>query len=1273
MNKSWSFWIDVGGTFTDCLGDSPDGVTHFTKVLSSGRTKGTICDKNSAFEFVDVQRKETSNFWCDATFIGLDDHGCEVFRSKIESFQNQCFRLATPLPETVISGANYDLWTPLHAPVLAMHQITKTPLSEALPDAHVQLGTTRGTNALLTRTGAKTAFVTNRGFRDLLLIGDQARPELFRLVLENRRPLSEQCFELDCRVLADGKVDRPLDAQEAKDLFERLALEGFESVAICLIHAYRYPELERQLKSIALAYGFQDVCCSSDVAPVIKMLPRAETVTLDAYLNPVLNQYLTDLKSCLSSGSKLELMTSGGGLVSQQRFSGKDSVLSGPAGGVVGAARIAEQLGCRKIIGFDMGGTSTDVSRYDGEFEYEYESVKAGVRIVTPTLAIETVAAGGGSVCWFDGGRLRVGPQSATSEPGPACYGNGGPLTITDVNLFLGRVVKHRFPFALNYEAVTHRLREIQKRLFNAGYERSLDEIASGFLEIANTQMATAIQNVSVAKGYDPDNYALVSFGGAGSQHSCAVAEKLGIGQVIDHPLSSILSAVGISLAERKAEKVQSILDELSSSSFGEAVEQAKRLQNQAMEELDLEPNAINCEVRRKFDLRYQGTEPFLTVEGNSLGEIREQFENRHRIRYGYTQARSIELVAVRVQVSRQKKQLESTSSNEPLFQPSPSEWIHDFCSLDQDGEGRIQRRDAAVYLYSELEPGAKILGPAIVVDSFKTTVIDDSWLAVFCGDGQLVLKHLSAERRDRYRDAILLEDVPDPVTLELYNRQFSAIATRMGESLQRTSCSVNVKERLDFSCAIFTFDGDLVVNAPHIPVHLGAMSETVRATIQLNPDVQLGDVLVTNDPFAGGSHLPDVTVVQPVHIDGQLRFWVASRSHHSELGGIAPGSMPAYAKNLAEEGVLIQNFKVVDGGKEQFPLLKRLLVSGRYPSRSPEENIADIQAQIAANKKGEAELIRLVEEAGFSQVDRYMRFMAEAAESKARDAIGRLPNGVSRFADRMDNGQCLRVKVTVEDQTMHVDFSGTDPVAQDNLNANRAIVQAAVMYVVRSLIPDDIPLNEGVLRPVKLTLPTCFLNPVPGPTPAESPAVVGGNVETSQRIVDVILGALGLAAASQGTMNNWLMGNDEFGYYETVGGGSGATPSAPGADAIHCHMTNTRLTDPEVLETRYPVILREFRIREQSGGRGRNRGGHGMVRSIEFCSPLKLSLLTNRRRLTSYGAGGGLPGAPGCNELVTPNGETQQLPHQFESDVEPGDRLVLKTPGGGGWGRPRF
>ena len=1272
MLKAWSFWIDVGGTFTDCLAESPDGITHFTKVLSSGRTKGVATRRVSPVEIVDQVRTEVDGFWNGAQWVGLDPHGQPICRSRVISFADGCFTLESPLPDNIVAQSCYDLETNLHAPVLAMHQIMQVPLESSLSDVRVQLGTTRGTNALLTRSGSKTAFVTNRGYRDLLRIGDQARPELFRLSVVNRQPLCESSFELDCRVLADGTVEVPVDELAAQKLFEDLANQGFESVAICLIHAFRFPEQEQQLKNLARPFGFRDVSCSSDVAPVIKMLPRSETVTLDAYLNPVLAGYLGEIRNCLTDASELEMMTSSGGLVSHNRFSGKDSVLSGPAGGVVGAARIAEQLGCEKIIGFDMGGTSTDVARYDGNFEFEYESIKAGVRLVSPTLAIETVAAGGGSVCWFDGSRLLVGPQSAASDPGPACYGNGGPLTVTDVNLFLGRVVTERFPFPLNATAVRFRIHEIQQELAEAGFERTIEEVAAGFLEIANSQMASAIQNVSVAKGYDPEEYTLVSFGGAGSQHCCAVAEKLGIRRVIDHPLSSILSAVGISLADQKAEKVVSILKELDATTFQQAVKAAENLTQLALDELE-DNSDREIRVHRLFDLRYKGTEPFLTVPGFTERELQNNFEELHRQRFGYIQERSIELVSVRVQAARQTKRLSPTVMAAGTFKAMPYDVIHNYsCARWVSETMEIQRVDAEVFLYSELKPGAEISGPAIVVDSFKTTIVDKLWKAVFCGDGQILLERTEemSQSPEQFVDASL-EDVADPVKLELFNRQFSSIATRMGESLQRTSCSVNVKERLDFSCAIFTFDGDLVVNAPHIPVHLGAMSETIRSIIRMNPDVQEGDVLVTNDPFAGGSHLPDVTVVQPVHVDGQLRFWVASRSHHSELGGIAPGSMPAYARNLAEEGVLIQNLKLVDRGCERFSELRAVLTDGKYPSRSPDQNIADIQAQIAANKKGEQELVGLVRESGFEQVDRYMRFMAEAAEAKAREAICNLPDGVNRFADQMDNGKCIRVEIRIENCSMSIDFTGTDPVSEDNMNANRAIVQAAVMYVVRSLIPEDIPLNEGVLRPVDLKLPESFIHPRAGRSPEESPAVVGGNVETSQRIVDVLLGALGLCAASQGTMNNWLMGNADFGYYETVGGGVGATADGPGADAVHSHMTNTRLTDPEVLETRYPVILRAFRVRENSGGAGRHRGGHGMLRQVEFRAPLKLSLLTNRRKLACYGASGGLPGRPGSNEFVYANGETTELPHQVEMDVEVGDQLVLKTPGGGGWGPP--
>ncbi|MCH2179365.1 MAG: hydantoinase B/oxoprolinase family protein [Mariniblastus sp.] len=1248
----WAFWVDVGGTFTDCLAESPDGNQRFIKVLSSATMKGVLAEPTGRDRFQDADHQNRRvGFWNGVGVRFLDASGELVGQSEITHFEEGEFTYDARNVPSLAAGTRYELRPKISAPLLAMHCLMNLPLNAALPDCDLHLGTTRGTNALLTRSGARTALITTCGFKDLLVIGDQARPRLFELDIDKPEPLFEKVIEIDERVLADGTVERAPDRVAVKRQLQTLRESGIESVAICFMHSYRWPAHENQVAQIAADLGFESVRVSSEVAPSIKIVPRAETSVLDAYLNPVIVSYLEEIRSRLTHQSRLRLMTSAGGLVSPKRFSGKDSVLSGPAGGVVGAARIAGQLGYSRAIGFDMGGTSTDVSRYDGCFEHEYQSRKAGVRIVSPMLGVETVAAGGGSICWFDGKRMQVGPASAGADPGPACYGGGGPLTITDINLYLKRIAHFDFPLPLDFAAVQVRLEEIRGKVVGAGFKLTLQELAEGFLDIANNNMASAIRSISVSKGYDPSDYLLVSFGGAGSQHCCAVADKLNIHRILDHPQSSVLSAVGIQLADQTAFASESVLKPLRKINvlpFG-------NLRELVIQKLVGDGNPRDSIVcKNQLDLRYRGTDPCLTIDQPEDGDFLACFELAHQRLYGYLRDESVEIVTARVEgVTLGERPAEvSPLPRRRALEPAP-------------GSERV-------IPFSDISPGDLIEGPVMIVDQFKTTLIDPGWCAVAQANGSLLLERTEVAA-PRTQPIVRASEMPvNPIQLEIFSSHFAAIAKQMGIVLQKTSTSVNVKERLDFSCAVFTRQGDLVVNAPHIPVHLGAMSETVRSIIRMNPEVKSGDVFLTNDPYAGGSHLPDVTTVTPVFepSNKELVFWVASRSHHAEIGGKAPGSMPADATRLGEEGVLIQNFKLIDAGQERFDILRQHLTRSPYPSRSPEENIGDITAQVAANRRGQTDLLDLVDRYSRVQVERYMRFMQEAAAVKVQTALAsQFTPGTYQFQDAMDSGAKIQVTIQWNAGRLAIDFEGTDPVCCDNLNANRAIVTAAVMYVMRCLIDEDIPLNEGVMSPVDLRLPVCFLNPRPAADPSQSPAVVGGNVETSQRIVDVLLGALGIAAASQGTMNNWLMGDDSFGYYETVCGGSGATGQADGADGVHTHMTNTRLTDPEVLESRYPAVLRDFSIRLNSGGNGRYRGGCGIRREIEFRQPLTLSLLTSRRNTRPFGLCGGSAGEPGVNQFSSTAGERRDLPSQCEVKVTKGDRLVLLTPGGGGFG----
>jgi 5-oxoprolinase (ATP-hydrolysing) len=943
---------------------------------------------------------------------------------------------------------------------------------------------------------------------------------------------------------------------------------------------------------------------------------------------------------------------------------GKDSILSGPAGGVVGFSRVALAAGFDRAIGFDMGGTSTDVSRFDGRYELEFETEKAGVRVVAPMMAIETVAAGGGSICRFDGVKLVVGPDSAGADPGPACYGRGGPLTVTDINLLLGKIPPERFPFPLDRRAAEARLAAVAAEVAASGGPRyELLDLAEGFARVANANMAKAIGAISVAKGCDPREYLLVPFGGAAGQHACAVARELGMRRILHHRHAGLLSAYGIGLADVERHRVAGVYQPLEPHALAALDVVFQRLAAEAVAGVTAEGiQPPDIEVNRQLELRYRGVDASLAIPcpvGTAAASCAAAFAAEHRKLYGYVhEGRALEIVAARIE-ARGRSAAPLPSSQRVASRPFVGQQ-----TVATYFDGRLH--ETQVVDRAALSPGDLIVGPAIVCESASTTVIDPGWQAEVMSQGELLVEETA------HGAATQLVDVAaDPVMLEIFNNQFAAIAEQMGITLRNTSSSVNVKERLDFSCALFTPTGDLVVNAPHMPVHLGAMAETVKRIIADNPTICPGDVYVTNDPYRGGSHLPDVTVVTPVHgDDDELLFFTASRAHHAELGGITPGSMPPFSRNLAEEGVLIRNFKLLDAGQPRWEELRQLLASGPYPSRAPDVNLADIAAQVAANHRGAGDLLRLVARYTLPVVAAYMRHIQTAAEQKVRAALGRLPDGAYPFVDHLDDGMPVAVTVTIAGDTATIDFTGTGPTSAGNLNANRAITTAAVLYVLRALLAEDIPLNQGVLAPVTIVIPPGLLNPPEQPRAEDCPAVVGGNVETSQRVVDVLLGALSLAAASQGTMNNLLFGDPTFGYYETICGGSGATADQPGADAVHTHMTNTRLTDPEVLERRYPVRLQEFKIRRGSGGAGKTRGGDGVIRRIEFLAPLEVSILSQRRGpYPPFGLNGGSPGALGRNTLVRADGTVEELSARALVKVQPGDVLTIETPGGGGYG----
>lgn len=1261
----WEFWIDVGGTFTDCFAQSPNGRLLRHKVLSSGVTKGVVGDDSGWDRIVDsARRRDPPEFWNGYELRLLDAVGSVVASSHVAAFDRDASALflTSPLAASPHVGQIYELQSDEGAPLVAIRHFLALRRSDSIPPVEVRLGTTRGTNALLTRRGARTAFVTTRGFGDVLSIGYQNRQRLFDLNIKKPEPLFAAVVEIDERIAADGTVLVTPNPDEVRRQLEELKSQQIESLAVCLLHAFTFPQHEELVDRIAREAGFTEISVSHCVAPFIKIVSRGDTTVVDAYLNPVLRAYVEQLRASLSgvSGGKLRMMTSAGGLVDASRFTGKDSILSGPAGGVIGFSRVAEAAGFKRAIGFDMGGTSTDVSRYDGRHDMDFETEKAGVRVVAPMLAIQTVAAGGGSICSFDGVKLVVGPDSAGADPGPACYGRGGPLAVTDVNLYLGKIPSDRFPFPLDRRAVETRLESLVTEVEKlTGRRLSLVDLCDGFVRVTNASMVKPIRSISTAKGYDPRDYVLVPFGGAAGQHACAVARELGMRTVLLHPDAGLLSAHGIGMAPVARYKSQGVYQPYSDAALAALNTVFQRLEDDGRTEVLAEGIAADqIEVCRSLDLRYQGQEAALSIPEPENTTYSDAFAAQHHQLYGYVhEGRPLEIVAARVQVS-------GIASDTTIAVRPPHGRVPEADRTVQTYfEG--QWHTGGVYFRESLAPGDVITGPAIVCEDSSTAVIDPGWQAEVRSQGQLVLTDLGRA-------------APDPIStecnvvmLEVFNNLFSSIAEQMGITLRNTASSVNVKERLDFSCAIFTATGDLVVNAPHVPVHLGAMGETVRKVLADNPGMQPGDVFVSNDPYHGGSHLPDITLVTPVFVGDGLMFFTASRAHHAEIGGIRPGSMPPFSRNLAEEGVLIRNFGLVRGGKSREDDLRKLLLSGKYPTRAVEDNLADIAAQVAANRKGERDLLTLVERYSSEVVEAYMRHIQTAAEMKTRRALRKFSPGKYTFTDYLDDGTPICVTIAIEGDRAKLDFAGTGPVMGGNLNANSAIVKAAVMYCLRCLIDEDIPLNQGVLAPVEIVVPEGLLSPPARERPEDCPAVAGGNVETSQRVVDVVLGALGLAAASQGTMNNLLFGDATFGYYETICGGSGATPQAAGADAIHTHMTNTRLTDPEVIEHRYPVRILEFSIRRGSGGVGRHRGGDGIVRRIEFLRPLEVSLLTERRGLyPPFGLEGAEPGALGVNTLRRAGSSHEEhLPAKVQFTARAGDVLTLQTPGGGGYG----
>jgi 5-oxoprolinase (ATP-hydrolysing) len=1240
----WQFWIDRGGTFTDIVARQPDGALTTAKLLSDNPEQ-----------------------YADAAVEGIR-------------------RLLGLAPGELITPAQVEC---------------------------VKMGTTVATNALLERKGERTVLVTTRGFRDALRIATQARPKLFERHIVLPELLYERVIEADERLDARGEVVRELDLEALRAPLSQAREAGVQACAVVFMHAFRNGAHESRVAALARALGFAQVSVSHEVSPLMKLVPRGDTTVVDAYLSPILRRYVDQVAREMP-GVRLYFMQSSGGLTEARRFQGKDAILSGPAGGIVGMVRTAVAAGHERIIGFDMGGTSTDVSHFSGgprgEFERAFETQVAGVRMRAPMMSIHTVAAGGGSIISFDGARLRVGPESAGANPGPACYRRGGPLAVTDANVMLGRISPAHFPHvfgpradqALDAQVVRARFTELAARMqATTGRALAPEQVAEGALAIAVSHMANAIKRISVARGHDVTGYTLQCFGGAGGQHACAVADALGMTRVFVHPFAGVLSAYGMGLADQIAMRESSLEQPLDAGGLAAARVKLAELAAAARAEV-LGQGVPEARVRlhRRLHVRYAGTDTALLLPlpeledpeapEAALAAARAEFEAGYRRRFSFLMTdRALVIEAVSVEavgqgegaggeaVAPTRAATGAAAGNQPAaVKATVRMYTVPAGEPDPSGPAASGWRDAALVEREHLRPGDTVDGPAVVTERNATTVIEPGWRLHATGEGALELRRVlpRASARAIGTDA-------DPVMLEVFNHLFMNIAEQMGLRLQNTAHSVNIKERLDFSCALFDPAGQLIANAPHMPVHLGSMSESIRTVIARNPAMRPGDVYVLNDPYHGGTHLPDVTVVTPVYLDVALAgaaaaerpsFYVASRGHHADIGGITPGSMPPFSTRIDEEGVLIDNLLLVRDGEMFEPALRALLSAGPWPARNPDQTIADLRAQIAANEKGAQELRAMVGQFGLATVLAYMGHVQDNAEESVRRVIARLheqrsAHGRGAFELPLDNCAVIRVVVDIDgaNRRARIDFAGTSAQLPSNFNAPKAVTMAAVLYVFRTLVDDDIPLNAGCLKPLEVLVPDgCMLNPAP---PA---AVVAGNVETSTCVTNALYGALGVMASAQCTMNNFTFGNARHQYYETISGGSGAGPGFDGTSVVQTHMTNSRLTDPEVLEFRFPVRLESYEIRTGSGGAGRWRGGDGGVRRLRFLEPMTAAILSNGREHGAFGMAGGASGATGRNRVERADGRIEALGHIGSVEMDPGDIFVVETPGGGGFGQ---
>ena len=1244
LGACWDFWIDTGGTFTDCLARDPEGNWHRAKVLSNSTLRTSIKKLGTDSVGTDLSPVYPEDF-----FVGFNVESTSgEFHSKVLAYHadTQTLRLEDEPIGNVSEGELLVIRFDGEAPELGARVISKTPGNCDLPPSRLRLATTRGTNALLERKIAPTALFINEGLEDLLRINTQQRPDLFELNIKRPEPLYESVVEVPIE-----KSTGSVDTENISDTINSLVEQGIDTAAICLMHAYEDGTAEASLRSAIEASGFSTVIPSHECAPFIKILPRAETTLVDASLSPILNRYLDRIENVFGSEG-LSVMTSAGGLVSRAAFRAKDSLFSGPAGGVVGAVGVGKRAGFEKVIGFDMGGTSTDVTRYNGAYAYQFETRVGDARVMAPSLKIETVAAGGGSICQFDGERLRVGPESAGASPGPACYGTGGPLTVTDVNLLLGRMDASQFGIPVDQEQSRQRLNELASKL-GVSSEEEKQLLLSGLMEIANENMADAIRSVSTGEGYDPAEYALVAFGGAGGQHACGIAEKLNMRTILFPSDAGLLSASGLSRAVLEGFAEKQLL-----CPFGEWESMSESLTNDLMDQALLSLNEGDREVatlsRLILSMRLLGQETTLDIDVQDGVSPLDLFAENYQATFGYEpDLDQLEVVSVRVVVATSPSEEEPEEFGEPRMAPSSFKELKSF-SGGKWVATKVFRRD-------ELSPEVGVQGPAIIQDAFSTLYIDVGWEGRIGSQGTLRLENQQSEK--------VIFAASQEVEIELFSNRFQSLVEDMGVRLMRTAVSTNVKDRLDFSCGLLDADGGLVVNAPHIPVHLGALGMCVR-TLSETHTWSPGEMLVTNHPGVGGSHLPDVTIVCPVFSDTDtLIGFLVNRAHHAELGGIAPGSMPPAARSLAEEGVVIPPTIIMHDGVLDLEPVESLLKNSPFPTRRIGENLADLKAQVAANLKGKDDLEELIRVHGTSKVLGYMNAIQERAEVSLRRKLSAMPDGEYSASQSLDDGTLIEVTVQVSGDSMALNFSDGGGVHSANYNATPGIVYSAVVYFLRVWLNQSMPLNEGLLRPVKIEIAPGLLNPSFPDDPFKCPPVVAGNVETSQRLVDTLLLAFEIVACSQGTMNNLIFGNERVSFYETIAGGAGAGDGFSGESGVHTHMTNTGITDPEILEYRFPVKLKQFSLRKGSGGEGEYRGGDGVIRELEFTESVTLSLLTQHRIEKPYGLRGGKSGEKGEQILYRDGKEPQILPSTGTLEIQPGDRLRILTPGGGGWG----